>query len=288
MIPKDRFELPLEQLAEQSPVSLTILGNPNEVMQHFARSVADEIMSNNLAGNPTRLILPVGPVDHYPILAEICNREKISWKQAHVFNMDEYCDWTGRVLPVDHPLSFQGFMKNEFFNLLDPDLRIPQEQTHFPDPLHLDQLTQTIESVGGIDTCYGGIGYHGHVAFNEPATSHWHTISTEEFANSPTRMVPLAPDSIVMNSIRNTGGNPNDFPPMGVTIGMKDILSARRIRMYCAGGRWQQAVIRISLFGEPTVHYPTTLLRAHPDYALITDRASASPPEVTLKYSSTT
>lgn len=288
MITKEQFELPVGQLVKQSPAPLTVLDTPHQVMQHFARSIADEIKNNNRIGSPTRLILPVGPVDHYPILSELCNREKISWKQVHVFNMDEYCDWTGRWLPLDHPLSFRGFMQREFFAQLAPELRIPPDQAHFPDPLHLDQLSQAIQAVGGIDTCYGGIGYHGHVAFNEPATSHWHTISIEDFTNSPTRIVPLAPDSIVMNSIRNTGGNPNDFPLMGVTIGMKDILSARRVRMYCAGGRWQQAVVRISLFGEPTVRYPTTLLRDHPDYALIADKISASPAVTTLKYSGTT
>lgn len=282
MIPEDKLNLPLDQLTNRSPVNLTVLPSPAEVMAHFAHSVADEIKANNRAGEPTRLILPVGPVDHYPILAEICNREKISWERVHAFNMDEYCDWTGRWLPADHPLSFRGFMQHKFYELLDPELRIPPGQAHFPDPLHLDRLSEQIAALGGLDTCYGGIGYHGHVAFNEPPISHWQEISLEAFANSPTRLVPLAPDSIVMNSIRNTGGNPNNFPVMGVTIGMADILAARRVRMYCAGGRWQQAAVRIAIFGEPSVRYPSTLLKGHPDYALIVDRLSASPPHVSL------
>lgn len=282
MISDQNLYLPVEKLEKHSPIKITILPSQTEAMAHFARAIADEILANNLANKPTRLILPVGPTDHYAKLAEISNREKISWKNVHTFNMDEYCDWTGRYLPEENPLSFRGFMKREFFQLLAPDIRIPETQIHFPDPLNLNLASEQIASLGGIDTCYGGIGYHGHVAFNEPPISHWKEISIEEFSNSPTRIVLLAPDSIVMNSIRNTGGNPNNFPVMGVTLGMKDLLAAKRIRMYCVGGRWQQTVVRISMFGEESVRYPATLLKKHPDYAMIVDEITASPPVVSL------
>jgi len=230
---------------------------------------------------PTRLILPVGPVGQYPILAQICNQERISLRHTHTFNMDEYCDWQGRWIPQDHPLSFRGFMQHAFFQVLDADLSIPAEQVHFPDPLNLDQISQDIQEVGGIDTCYGGIGYHGHLAFNEPPLSRWFQVSVEEFKASKTRVVPLAADTIVMNSIRNTGGNPRNFPPMGVTLGMADILAARRIHLYCPGGMWQRHAVRMALFGEPGVEYPVTLLQGHPDYILYLDEATAESPAFT-------
>ncbi len=102
--------------------------------------MADEIQENNRHGRPTRLILPVGPVDQYPILAGICNAERISWQNVHVFNMDEYCDWQGRVVPANHPLSFRRAMAEFLWDRLDPVLRIPPAQAHFPDPLALDVL----------------------------------------------------------------------------------------------------------------------------------------------------
>jgi glucosamine-6-phosphate deaminase len=213
---------------------------------------------------------------------ELCNRERISWRSVHTFNMDEYCDWQGRWLPAEHPLSFRGFMRREVFARLDPDLRIPEDQAHFPDPLNLDRIREEIEAVGGIDTCYGGLGYHGHVAFNEPPFSRWYKVSTAAFKASLPRVVPLAPDTVVMNSIRNTGGNPANFPAMGVTLGLGDILAARRIRMYCAGGAWQRHVARVAMFGEETVEYPATLLQGHPDYELLLDVETAQPPVIGL------
>jgi glucosamine-6-phosphate deaminase len=272
------LRIPPDELARASQVRLEIVPDLPALFQHFARHIADEIKTNNAAGKPTRLILPVGPVDQYPILARLCNAERISWHNVFTFNMDEYCDWQGRAVPRDHPLSFEGFIRRTLFAQLNPDLRIPDDHIHFPDPLALDRISARIAAVGGIDTCYGGIGYHGHVAFNEPPISRWFKLTPNEFRNSLTRIVPLAPETIVMNSARATGGNPAALPPMAVTLGMRDILAARRIRLYCQGGTWQRTVLRIALMGDEDVDYPVTLLQGHPDYTIITDQNTAQPP----------
>jgi glucosamine-6-phosphate deaminase len=270
--------IPAAELAQVSKVALKILPDLPALYQHFARSIADEIQENNRLGKPTRLILPVGPLEQYPVLVEICNRERISWKNVYTFNMDEYCDWQGRAIPATHPLSFRGFIQKNLFERLEPDIRIPATQIHFPDPLRLDWIGERIQAVGGIDTCYGGIGYHGHVAFNEAPISRWFQLTVDQFRNSLTRLVQLEPETIVMNSIRSSGGNPAAMPPMAVTLGMQDIFNARRIRLYCQGGSWQRTVLRIAVMGEESVGYPVTLLQRHPDYAIITDENTAVPP----------
>jgi glucosamine-6-phosphate deaminase len=259
-------------------VRVEIVSDLDALYLHFARSIADEIKAHNAAGLPTRLILPVGPVGQYPLLVRICNEERISWRDVHTFNMDEYLDWQGRPIPLDHPLSFEGYMRRALFEQLAPELRIPEDQIHFPDPLSLDRISQRIAALGGIDTCYGGIGYHGHLAFNEPPISRWFKLTPDEFRDSLTRIVPLAPETIVMNSIRATGGNPAALPPMAVTLGMGDILRARRLRLYCQGGEWQRTVLRIALLGEEDVDYPVTLAQGHPDYVIITDTNTVQPP----------
>jgi glucosamine-6-phosphate deaminase len=271
------LRIPPEELSQASKIPLTILPDLDTLHTHFALSIADEIKGNNELGRDTRLILPVGPIGQYPILARLSNQEGISWKNVHVFNMDEYCDWQGRAIPPEHPLSFKGFMQN-FLTEIDPELRLPAEQLHFPDPLNLDQISQSIQVVGGIDTCYGGVGYHGHIAFNEPPISRWYKLTPDQFRASLTRIVPLAPETIVMNSIRATGGNPAELPPMAVTLGMADILAAKRIRLYCQGGAWQRTILRIALLGEEDVDYPVTLLQNHPDYEIFTTQDTAQPP----------
>lgn len=67
-------------------------------------------------------------------------------------------------------------------------------------------------------------------------------------------------------------------PPMAVTLGMRDILAARRIRLYCQGGAWQRTVLRIALLGDEDVDYPVTLLQDHPDYNIIATEETGQPP----------
>lgn len=271
-----------EELRNKTSIHFEVLSDTAAVYHHFARSIATEIQTNNAVGKATKLILPVGPIGQYPLLVEICNRERISWRNVYTFNMDEYTDWQGRPLVESHPLRFETYMRSQVFHQLDEALRIPADHVHFPHPLHLDEISHQIEKVGGIDTCYGGIGYHGHVAFNEPPNSIYTKVSIEEFKQSQTRIIHLNPDTLVMNSIWNTGGNPNNLPSMAVTIGFRDILAARRIRLYCTGGSWQRTVLRVALLSEPDLDYPVTLLRDHPDYAIIADLDTALPANVSL------
>ena len=271
------MQLSPETLHREAKTPLRVKPDRAALYAAFAREIADEIKARNAAGEPTRLILPVGPIGQFPVLAEICNRERISWRNVWTFNMDEYCDWEGRSIPLDHPLSFEGYMRREFFARLDDDLRIPDDQVYFPRIERIDEVSETIDKLGGIDSCYGGIGIHGHVAFNEPPISRFYQVTLKEFRNSRTRVLPLAPETMVMNSIRRVGGNFYTFPPMAITIGMKDILASRRIRLYCDGGNWQKAILRIALLGEVSTHYPATLLQEHPDALITADAATAAP-----------
>lgn len=273
----DMFESDLAQLAEKNGIRVEIVADKGEVHRRFARDIADFIKSRNEQGLDTALILPVGPVKQYPILAEICNAERISWKRIHAFFMDEYLDWQGRMIDEDHPLSFRGFAKKHIFALIDEELRIPEANIHFPDPLNIEAFSDKIRQLGGIDCCYGGIGVHGHVAFNEPIGSLFYRVSAEEFKQSKTRILPLNKETIVMNATRSAGGRLNDFPPMAVTAGLADILASRRIRLYCDGGEWQKTAIRHAVAGAPSVEYPVSLLRGHPDYSICMDAETAEP-----------
>ena len=277
------MRMPVDELRRRARIAFRLLPDIPSVMNDFARSIADVIQAQNERGEPARLILPVGPVKQYPLLAEITNRERISWRHVFSFNMDEFLDWQGRPIPVDHPLSFEGFMRRELFARIEPELRIPEEQCFFPHPFRIDEISEKIHEVGGIDCCFGGIGYHGHVAFNEPPLSRWNKVSVKELRESLTRVVTLGDDSIVVQSIRSAGGDSTAIPPMAVTLGMKDILASRKIRLYCAAGERHRAIFRIAVAGEASVDFPVTLVQGHRDAEVVTDEATAQPIEVGLR-----
>jgi glucosamine-6-phosphate deaminase len=65
---------------------------------------------------------------------------------------------------------------------------------------------------------------------------------------------------------------------MSVTLGLREIYAARRIRLFSDTGAWKQTALRVALFSEPTPDYPLTLLQSHPDVLLTATAATAEHP----------
>lgn len=267
-LPKDR----------RAKVKLRILPMPCNVYVDIATTMIEELKTNNAANRPTRWILPCGPRGQYPIFTERVNRERISLKNVHIFHMDDHLDWQGRHLPFVHPYSYRGWMTRNFYDRIDSSINVPLDQRHFPDISKLDAMAEGMEQVGGIDSVYGGIGYRGHIAFNEPPRSPWYRVSKEEFRNSTTRILHLNDDTLIALSQRGAGGCSDVIPPMVVTVGMRELLAAKRIRLYSETGAWKQTVIRIVLFGNVSPEVPATYVQEHGDCVITVDAATAACP----------
>jgi glucosamine-6-phosphate deaminase len=265
-----------QQVVQRAGDHLVVCESIDDLHIRFAHDLADEIITNNAAGRETKLIVPVGPTGQYPILAELVNTQEIDLSRTWFFFMDEYSADAGTALDADHPLSFKGDADRLFFSRLDVARRPRPERVIFPDEQNVDTLASRIREVGGIDTCYGGIGIHGHVAFNEPEPG----VS----AMGP-RRVQLNPYTLTINAVRShVGGNLECYPDTAYTLGMRQILGAERIRLYCRNGTdfdWANTVLRLALFGEPGDDYPVTHIRDR-DYTIVTDRDTLASPQVLL------
>lgn len=283
--PQELFEwchVPPEELEyhPKARFKIQIVPTPDDVYRWCAREMLDEVIANNQADKPTRWILPCGPKGQYPYFIQWVHEQRVSLKNVHVFHMDDGLDWQARPLPLDHPFNYEGWMRRNFYDPIDSALTIPEAQRHFPSVYDLDRVSNAIAAVGGVDTMFGGVGYRGHIAFNEAPRSPWYTVTAEEFANCKTRILHLNDDTLIAISQRAAGGCSHAIPPMAITIGMKDLLSAGRIRLISETGAWKQTVVRVLLFSQPTVEYPVTLVQGHPDAMLVVDRITASSPLV--------
>jgi glucosamine-6-phosphate deaminase len=267
-----------EDLAERSPLPLTILPSRDDLYRHFATAMFEEAAAAREHGMPLSVIVPLGPKAHYRLLAELVNEQQLPLDHVTYFGMDQWLDWEARPLPLEHPFNLEGYFHRVYLDRLEPHLRPRPENVIFPNVHELDRSSEEIARRGGIATTYGGFGFQGHLAFNEPPGNRWSPVSVEQLRRSRTRVVPLAVDTIIAHAQRSLGGNVFGIPPMAVTLGMQDLLSARRIRLYTDGGAWKQTILRILLFAEPTVDYPVTLVHGHPDVEVIVDAASAEPP----------
>jgi glucosamine-6-phosphate deaminase len=278
-------QIPPEQLSNHpnAQVRINILSTPQAVYDDFAKALIAEVVANNAAQRPTRWILPCGPRGQYPQFIEAVNRERISLNNVHIFHMDDHLDWQGRHLPSEHPYSYEGWMTRNFYEQIASELNVPPSQRHFPRVSNPDAMWKAMNEVGGIDSLYGGIGYRGHIAFNEAPRSPWYRISKEEFRGCTTRILHLNEDTLIALSQRNAGGCTDIVPPMVITLGMRELLSARRIRLYSETGAWKQAVIRMLLFGRVSPEIPVTYVQEHADCIVTVDSATAACPPLGIR-----
>jgi glucosamine-6-phosphate deaminase len=261
-------------------VKVRVSGDQQQLAEEMAKAILGEIQAAKRAGRAATLILPVGPVDQFPILARRINEERVDCRDVALINMDEYLEEDSQWVPLEHPLSFRGFMNRKFYDLVDPMLAPRMENRIFPDPRELAGIGRVIERRGGVDACFGGIGINGHIAFNEPPEP-GEVASIEEFASRPTRVLDLARETRTINSV-TVGGDISVIPRRAVTVGMKEILASRRLRFYC-NRPWQRGVVRRVLHGPVTPDCPASLLRLHPDAELTVANFVAEPPEIQLR-----
>lgn len=259
-----------EQLLAAPKIPMEVMADKPTVFQKIAREMADEIKARNAVGKTTVFICPVGPVGQYPYFVDIVNQEQISLKNCWFINMDEYLTDDGQWIAEENPLSFRGFMAREVYGKIAPELLMPEEQRVFPDPNDLGRIPALIEELGGVDIAFGGIGITGHLAFNEPQPE----LTAEQFAQLPTRVLDIHPETRATNCVGDLGGALEDMPKKCVTIGMKEILGARKLRLGVFRD-WHRAVCRRAAYGEVTAAFPATLAQNHPD-ALLYVNANAA------------
>ena len=266
------LNIPAAELDRNPKIPILKLGDSGEVFYELALEMLQTIQKNNSEGRHTVIICPVGPVGHYPIFVRLVNRDRVDLRNVWFINMDEYLDENKQWLPLEHKLSFRGFMHRTVYTQIDPQLLMPEEQRLFPDPNDPSHIPETIAKLVGVDLCVGGIGINGHLAFNEPED-----VSAEEFAKRPTRVLEISRETRTINAVGDLDGAIAAMPTHCVTIGMQEILSAKKIRLGVFRD-WHRAVIRQAAYGEVTAQFPASLLQNHPDAMIVTNANAAQQP----------
>ena len=245
--------------------------------QIMAREFVDEIQRHNRNGEVTRAIIPCGPSIWYPYFTELVQQEHVTLMNLMVFHMDECLDWQGRVLPHRHPYNFRTFMEKHFYAPVEKALSVPEENRIWLNGTNLVEVQQKIEAAP-IDMVLGGWGQDGHVAYNQARRHIYTQVTVEELRKSTIRVQENNPDTILALAQRTFGAAYQFVPPMSVTLGMKEILSAQKIRLYSDTGAWKQTALRVALFGPVTTEYPITLLQQHADVLLTATVETAKHP----------
>lgn len=125
------------------------------------------------------------------------------------------------------------------------------------------EFVQHLQSRGGIDLLMLGLGENGHLGFNQPGT-------------------PFESEAWVTNMnieleerIRRETETPADVWLGGVTLGLKNIMHARRI-VLVAKGKNKASIVKQMLQGPITTDIPASILQLHPCCEFLLDKASAA------------
>ena len=210
----------------------------------------------------------------YALLADKFNRAKADLSLLSTWNLDEYASDDRTPVPHDHPLSYWKYMHEMLFSKFDPSLGFEEENAHFPDPAAPDAYDPAIAAAGGLDLQLLGIGFNGHIAFNEPMKDG--EISVEAFGKLPTRVLPLSKETMAQNTAITAGGDSSLVPRYAATMGMAPILAARKCLLLACFAEQTAPLKAIFAKGTPTPFLPASYLWRHSDYHLVytTDKIS--------------
>ena len=206
-------------------------------------------------------------IELYAELAEKFNAIRADLSLLSTWNLDEYAVDERTAVAHDHPLSYWKYMHEKLFSKFDPALGFREENAHFPDPSAPETYDPAIAAAGGLDLQLLGIGFNGHIAFNEPMAEE--AISVEAFGSLPTRVLPLSQETIVQNTHVTANGDSSLVPRFAATMGMAPILASRKCLLLACFAEQEKPLDDIVSKGSPTPFLPASYLWRHPDFHLI-------------------
>jgi hypothetical protein len=151
----DYLTVPAGRLGDGTGVRVDVLEGMEGVARHMADAMLEMIVDAHREGRAATLIVPVGPVDQFPVLAARINERKIDCRDVMLINMDEYLTDEDQWIPADHPLSFRGFMDRRFYDRIDDGLAPKPANRVFPHPDRCQEIQRMIDKREGVDACFG-------------------------------------------------------------------------------------------------------------------------------------
>lgn len=222
---------------------------------HIDQMISKEI--SKLVSNTPDAVLGLAtgstPLGIYANLIEDYKQNQTDYSNVITFNLDEYVG-----LDIDHEQSYHTYMRENLFK----HINIKPENTHFPKEENPKAYTELIKK-HNIDLQILGVGSNGHIGFNEPHTSF----------DSETSYVTLAQSTIEDN--KRFFASIDDVPKGAITMGLKDIMSAKRIILIAFGKNKAQAIKQL-INGVEDEAWPLTILKRHPYVTVYLDEAAAS------------
>ncbi len=226
-----------------------------ETYEELSRKAA-EIICGQVKEKPESILgLATGssPLGTYKEIIGKYESGEVDFSKVTSINLDEYVGLDG-----ESDQSYRYFMNNNLFKFINIDLA----KTNVPNGCAADAEAECkaydalIESVGGIDLQLLGIGYDGHIGFNEP----------DSYFEKATHVVTLDESTIEANA--RFFEKKEDVPKSAITMGMGGIMGAKKVLLIANGAKkWD--IVEKAFFGKITPEVPASILQLHNDLTVI-------------------
>ena len=199
------------------------------------------------------------PVPIYKKLIEMNKAGEVDFSRVHTVNLDEYCG-----IPGTHDQSYRYFMDTNLFDHINIDKKNTFVASGMGDfEANARELEEKVREGGAADLQLLGIGNNGHIAFNE-ASDHLIAVAhTEKLTES------------TINANARFFEKKEDVPTMAITMGMGDILAAKKVVLAATGLAKVPAIRGLIMDDVITTQNPSTMLKMHEDAVVGIDRELA-------------
>ena len=251
------------EITRNEKILTDIFPKVDEGAAAIANAIVKEIKDKQQLGKYCVLGLGTGqsltPV--YDELIRIHREQKVSFRNVVVFNAYEYFP-----LKADSAISSIHQLRERFLSKVD----IPEQNVFSPDgSIAQDEVQQLcrlyeerIQSFGGIDIMLLGIGRIGNIATNEPGSG----------INTRSRLILI--DATSREEMTMSFGGQEAVPPCSITLGIANILAARKIYL-TAWGEEKADIIRQTVEGSVSEAFPASYLQTHNNCHVVVDLAAA-------------
>ncbi len=230
-----------------------------------------EAWKQSTAAAPAGICGPIGPTEQLPLVAQLVNSLEIDLKNCHFWGMDEWYEH-GTEVPDTHPLSFVKANRDLLFNKIKPELRMPEENIHYPLASNLAEYTKSFDEIRCV-TMQGGQGDAKHWAFNDPLKRSGAYAdappTAEEYRQLSARIVDLHPITLMQNARTSGDGYVVGVPMQATTVGPVETWKAERVSIWQAGNHDNPFGMRLTAFmiskGIVDTAVPMSLLADHPN-----------------------
>ena len=193
------------------------------------------------------------PIGTYRQLVEWYEKGDLDFSEVMTVNLDEY-----KGLSHENPQSYYYFMNQNLFSKVNID----KHRTFLPDGTEPDSAT-ACENYNEILRAVGEPDLFNYIGFNEPG----------EIFSTDTHCIDLSEQTIKANA--RFFETEEEVPRQAYTMGIKTIMSARRI-LLVVSGEDKAEIVKTAFYGPITPKVPASILQLHRNVTLVADEAALS------------